>query len=71
MPVGHNLVVLNPLPNYYSSYEYSDFGELERYTARYNSTILFQTEYVREALGRITQLTETVEGTTKIFNYIY
>jgi RHS repeat-associated protein len=50
---------------------YSAFGELASTSASFGSTPLFATSYTRDALGRITQLVETVQGATSTWNYEY
>ncbi|WP_114325998.1 RHS repeat-associated core domain-containing protein [Candidatus Colwellia aromaticivorans] len=47
------------------------FSELMDYQASYNSSTLFNTDYTRDDLGRITSLTETVNGQTTTFDYRY
>jgi YD repeat-containing protein len=41
------------------------------FDASFNATSLFNTSYVRDKLGRITQKTETIEGSTLTTDYIY
>ncbi len=50
---------------------YDPKGALGSYAASYSGNALFQTGYVRDSLDRITQLTETVQGstTTRAFTY--
>ncbi|MCA9582190.1 MAG: RHS repeat-associated core domain-containing protein, partial [Myxococcales bacterium] len=47
------------------------FGDLTGLVARANSNNVFQTSYIRDRLGRISELVETVEGTTKVRKYTY
>jgi RHS repeat-associated protein len=47
------------------------FGELASTSASYSGSALFATTYTRDALGRITQLVETVQGTTSTWDYDY
>lgn len=47
------------------------FSELTGYHSSYNSSTLFNTDYTRDNLGRITSLTETLNGQTTTFDYIY
>lgn len=42
------------------SIDYTDFGEVEHYTAAYNTAPFFSRNYARDALGRITRVTETL-----------
>jgi RHS repeat-associated protein len=58
------------------TFDYSEFAELEHYTANYNGTPIFETDYTRDSLGRITDLTETVtlpggSPETKVRHYEY
>ena len=53
------------------SFGYNAFGELQSYRANVGAAPLFQTGYARDNLGRITTLTETVEGTTNLYLYSY
>jgi RHS repeat-associated protein len=48
------------------------FGELERYQAFYSGNSIFDVQFgTRDKLGRITTKTETVNGETHTFQYIY
>ena len=64
-------LIADTLGNITSAYTYTDFGELKTYTAKVNGSAIFSTDYIRDQLGRITQLTETNNGTTNTFNYGY
>ncbi len=48
---------------------YSTFGELSGYRAAVGMTALLETQYTRDALGRITQKTETIQGLTDTLTY--
>jgi RHS repeat-associated protein len=50
---------------------YNDLGLLATYEAKFGTTSLYSTAYVRDALGRIEQKTETVQGATIVWNYTY
>ncbi|MBI4819351.1 MAG: hypothetical protein HY791_23970 [Deltaproteobacteria bacterium] len=50
---------------------YNAHGELDHYTARVSSVVVFEVDYVRDGLGRIDVKTETLNGTTKAFDYDY
>jgi RHS repeat-associated protein len=55
-----------------TSQSYNGFGELSQYTANYSGSQIFNTQYTRDALGRITQKVETVAGTnTDTYTYSY
>lgn len=51
--------------------DYSDFGELASYTVTSSGLPARSTSYQRDALGRITQKTETADGNTDVFGYTY
>ncbi|WP_434113447.1 PKD domain-containing protein [Methylocaldum sp. GT1TLB] len=53
------------------SLTYSGFGEVQGYTANVDSSPVFSTGYTRDALGRITQKTETVNGQIDTTVYTY
>jgi RHS repeat-associated protein len=44
---------------------------MSSYEAKYGSNALFSTAYVRDSLGRITEITETVQGVTNVHAYTY
>jgi RHS repeat-associated protein len=50
---------------------YNSFGEMSSYEARHGTTPLFATTYGRDSLGRITTLTETMQGVTTEHRYGY
>ncbi|HLP41024.1 MAG TPA: RHS repeat-associated core domain-containing protein, partial [Fibrobacteria bacterium] len=51
--------------------DYNGFGELEGYYALSGMDTLFHSRYARDKLGRITRKTETVQGVTKVHEYVY
>ncbi|MEW6039323.1 MAG: PKD domain-containing protein [Pseudomonadota bacterium] len=53
------------------SLAYSGFGEVQGYTAQVNGSPLLSLGYSRDALGRITQKTETVGSVTDTTDYAY
>jgi RHS repeat-associated protein len=50
---------------------YDNYGKLATYEAKFGTTSLYSTVYVRDSLGRIEQKTETIQGTTTVWNYSY
>jgi RHS repeat-associated protein len=50
---------------------YDTFGKLATYEAKFGSTSLYSVSYVPDSLGRIEQKTETIQGTTTVWNYSY
>jgi RHS repeat-associated protein len=67
----NGLPVSTSLGNMYTGQTYNEKGELDSYEADYNSSATFQTSYQRDSLGRIAQLTETIQGQQKKLNYSY
>jgi len=52
-------------------YGYNGFGGVASYNAQFMDVPLYQVSYVRDALGRITQKTETIQGVTHVIGYEY
>jgi len=50
---------------------YNSFGELTRYTAKYNTTTLYAVAYTRDADGRIASKAETINGRTTTYAFTY
>ena len=50
---------------------YNGFGEFDEYAAQVSSSDVFRTTYTRDGVGRITQIVETVQGTTRVLDYGY
>ena len=50
---------------------YNGFAERTAYDAAFNGAALFDQQYARDRLGRITTLTETLGGATSILGYTY
>jgi RHS repeat-associated protein len=50
---------------------YTPFGEPQSYAATVGGTAAYAVSYVRDALGRITEKTETLEGVTTVTGYGY
>jgi YD repeat-containing protein len=67
----HGLITDITLGAVTTSRGYSGFGELSSDAASFGATALYANGYVRDKLGRITQKTETVQGTTTTFDYVY
>ena len=68
---ANGLVTGTTLGSVTDAYEYNGFGEVTTYNAQFMSVPLYQVSYVRDALGRITQKTETVQGVTHLIAYEY
>jgi RHS repeat-associated protein len=50
---------------------YDGHGALASYAATYNSSPLFSTGYTRDSLGRITEIAETIQGTSSTAAFTY
>jgi len=75
---GHNSLLTGTyLGNITDAYTYNTYGELANYQATYNYTAtLYSVTYdatgaTRDALGRVVQKTETLQGVTHVFGYSY
>jgi len=54
-----------------TSQSYNAFGELQMMAASYGATALYDVSYSRDALGRITQQSEVLQGVTSNIDYTY
>lgn len=52
-------------------FTYTGFGELDTYTARHGATDLYSFDTTRDNGGRIATKSETVEGVTHAWEYVY
>lgn len=50
---------------------YNSFGELTGYTASVSGTAIYSVQYTRDADGRVTAKTETINGVTNTYSYTY
>lgn len=50
---------------------YNEFAEPLTYNAKFNTNDLYDVGYIRDKLGRITRVQETIQGNTKIIDYSY
>lgn len=50
---------------------YNGFGEIESVDVNVNTTDLYDSGFIRDKLGRITQETETISGVTTTYDYVY
>jgi len=53
------------------AWSYSQFAEPTGYSAAYNAAPLLNLQYQYDKLGRITQKSETIGGTTDVYTYTY
>ena len=68
---GNGFINETTLGSVADSWIYNGFGETIHYTANYGASPRYSAQYTRDKLGRITEKTETVEGTTHTCNYTY
>jgi RHS repeat-associated protein len=54
-----------------TSQDYNGFGEMETFTVARNEMDIFNTQFTRDAKGRITEKVEIIEGTTTTYGYVY
>ena len=69
--VQNGLLTGTALGGVVDSYTHDAFGAVQTYSASYGATALLSESYTRDALGRIATKTETVQGTTHVYEYSY
>jgi len=67
----HDLLTGSALGNIATTWTYTSYGEPDSYSARFSGLEIFAVQYVRDALGRIIQKTEMLDGHTTIETYEY
>jgi RHS repeat-associated protein len=67
----NGLLTSTKLGNITDTLAYDSFGELSTYSAANNGTNFYTAQSTRDALGRITQKTETIGGASDTFTYSY
>lgn len=67
----NGLIMGSTLGGVSDAWQYNAFAEPVSYTARYTSTPVLAVRYQRDAIGRITAITETVAGATRVITYAY
>ncbi len=67
----NGLVAGTTLGSVTTSESQTSVGERWKYEAKYEGTLLFGTTYDRDSVGRITQVTEMVQGVTKLKAHAY
>ncbi|MCH9698418.1 MAG: hypothetical protein K0U68_09970, partial [Gammaproteobacteria bacterium] len=65
------LLAGSSLGNVSDSYSHNPFGEMSGYTAKYNSSVLYDVIYSQDKLGRIAQKAETIAGVQTTLTYTY
>jgi YD repeat-containing protein len=67
----NGLLTGSALGNVTDTWSYSGFAEPINYSAVYNAAPLYNIQYDRDKLGRITQKSETIGGVTAVYSYTY
>ena len=67
----HGMITSTVAGNVSTGRTHNGFGELETYGAYYNTASLYSVGYMRDKLGRITEKTETIDGSSKTYEYKY
>jgi RHS repeat-associated protein len=67
----NGLITGTTLASTTTSQSYNGFGELSQYTANYSGSSIFDVQYTRDSLGRITQKVETIAGVADTYTYSY
>jgi len=65
----HGLPTGSTLGSVRDSWTYNTFGEPTRYLAHYNATMLYDTSYTIDKLGRITQKVEAISGVATTYAF--
>ena len=68
---GNGLVTGTTLDQIVTSQSYDGFGQMAGLTARQGATVLYDEQYVRDNVGRVTQKTLTLGGQTSVYGYLY
>jgi RHS repeat-associated protein len=68
---ANGLITDTTLSNVTDHRTYDGFGQIATYEAKFGTTSLYSTAYVRDSLGRIEQKTETIQGITVVWNFSY
>lgn len=67
----NGLLLGTQLDQVITSQDYNQFGEITFFQADVAGAPVYQVQYVRDSISRITQKSETVQGTTTVFGYTY
>lgn len=68
---NHGLITGTNLGAVTTARTYNSFGEMTQFTASQNGNGVFDVQYTRDKLGRVTQKVETVSGQTDTYVYTY
>jgi len=67
----NDLILGTALDKIATSRTYSDFAELTYYRTDFEESATYEAIYGRDDLGRITSITETIDGVTVVYIYTY
>ena len=67
----NGLIQTSTLGHIIDSRNYSSFGEVDTYSASFQTNPIYNLQFVRDKTGRITQKTETIGGVASIYGYSY
>jgi RHS repeat-associated protein len=68
---ANGLLTGTRLSNITDTIVYSAFAEISDYRAKFNAADVYHAQFTRDAMGRITQKVETIQGTTDTYAYGY
>ena len=68
---ANGLVASTQLDQASTEITHNAFGEVTGTTARFGTVPIYETQVTRDALGRITQLTETIDDEVRVLDYTY
>lgn len=69
--VQNGLLTGTVLGSVNDTYTYNGFAEMTSYLAKFTTTDLYKTDFIRDKLGRITRKVETIGGVAHTFDYTY
>ncbi len=67
----NGLVTGSTLGNLIDSHAYNTLAEHSSYSASYNAAAIYNAVFTRDALGRVTQMVETISGVGSTYGYSY
>jgi RHS repeat-associated protein len=67
----NELLLSDTLGNVVTNYSYNALGEIASQQTLYGSTILYQLNYTRDSLGRITEKIDSISGLKTKCDYVY
>jgi RHS repeat-associated protein len=68
---SNGLLTADTLGNVTTAITYSSLGEISEVDSRFSGSSIYTSIYTRDSLGRITVLSETIQGQSRTFKYHY